>query len=40
MLVPLLPLVAADYRHLIHKRSTRLPAAGDFSPIKLFVLGK
>jgi hypothetical protein len=29
-----------DYRHLIHERSTKLPPFGDFSPIKLFVLGK
>jgi ubiquinone/menaquinone biosynthesis C-methylase UbiE len=29
-----------DYRHLIHERSPRLPAVGDFSPIKLFLLGK
>ncbi len=29
-----------DYRHPIHAQSTKLPAFGDFSPIKLFVLGK
>jgi len=29
-----------DYRHPIHAESTKLPAFGDFSPIKLFVLGK
>jgi ubiquinone/menaquinone biosynthesis C-methylase UbiE len=29
-----------DYRHPVHELGTRLPAVGDFSPIKLFVLGK
>jgi hypothetical protein len=29
-----------DYRHPIHELSTKLPAVGDFSPIKLFILGK
>jgi ubiquinone/menaquinone biosynthesis C-methylase UbiE len=29
-----------DYRHPIHAQSTKLPPFGDFSPIKLFVLGK
>ena len=29
-----------DYRHPIHEDSIKLPAIGDFSPIKLFVLGK
>jgi ubiquinone/menaquinone biosynthesis C-methylase UbiE len=29
-----------DYRHPIHEQSTKLPTFGDFSPIKLFVLGK
>ena len=29
-----------DYRHPIHELSTKLPLFGDFSPIKLFVLGK
>jgi len=29
-----------DYRHPIHAESVKLPAFGDFSPIKLFVLGK
>ncbi len=31
---------APDYRHPIHADSIKLPAFGDFSPIKLFVLGK
>jgi ubiquinone/menaquinone biosynthesis C-methylase UbiE len=31
---------APDYRHPIHERSANLPPFGDFSPIKLFVLGK
>lgn len=29
-----------DYLHPIHELSTKLPSFGDFSPIKLFVLGK
>jgi ubiquinone/menaquinone biosynthesis C-methylase UbiE len=29
-----------DYYHLIHERSPRLPAVGDFSPIKMFILSK
>ncbi len=29
-----------DYRHPIHAESAKLPAFGDFSPIKLFVLGR
>jgi ubiquinone/menaquinone biosynthesis C-methylase UbiE len=29
-----------DYRHPLHAESIKLPAIGDFSPIKLFVLGK
>jgi ubiquinone/menaquinone biosynthesis C-methylase UbiE len=29
-----------NYRHPIHELSTKLPELGDFSPIKLFVLGK
>ncbi len=32
--------VAPDYRHPIHADSVKLPPFGDFSPIKLFVLGK
>jgi len=31
---------APDYRHPIHELGVTLPPAGDFSPIKLFVLGK
>lgn len=31
---------APDYRHPIHELSVALPPAGDFSPIKLFVLSK
>ncbi|HWG06325.1 MAG TPA: class I SAM-dependent methyltransferase [Beijerinckiaceae bacterium] len=31
---------APDYRHPIHELSASLPSAGDFSPIKLFVLSR
>ena len=32
--------VEPDYRHAVHAESGKLPTFGDFSPTKLFVLGK
>ena len=32
--------VEPDYRHAVHAESVKLPTFGDFSPTKLFVLGK
>lgn len=32
--------MAPDYRHPIHAQSVKLPPFGQYSPIKLFVLGK